>query len=150
MSYAVPGARASSRLLSEELYVPADPQSPSKPLFTGSSQLLDARLHFYLHLSRQRPSVAERFRDLVRTWKLDVGPLSSVTEMAMHPAYQQMIGLGREAVPLLLRELEREPDHWFWALKAITGVDPVEPTQRGRVKEMAEAWLRWGREQGLI
>ena len=86
---------------------------------------------------------------MVRTWKLDVGPLSSVTEMAMHPAYQQIIGLGREAVPLLLRELEREPDHWFWALKAITGVDPVEPTQRGRVKEMAQAWLEWGKKEKL-
>jgi hypothetical protein len=70
--------------------------------------------------------------------------------MAMHPAYQQIIGLGNEAVPLLLRELKKEPDHWFWALKAITGVDPVEPTQRGRVKEMAGAWLRWGKEQELI
>jgi hypothetical protein len=49
-----------------------------------------------------------------------------------------------------LRELKKEPDHWFWALKAITGVDPVEPIQRGRVKEMAGAWLRWGKEQELI
>ncbi len=150
MSYAVPGGRASYRLLSEETYVPADPQSPSKPLFTGSSQLLDARLHYYLPLSRQRPSVAERFRDLVRTWKLDVGPLSSVTEMAMHPAYQQIIGLGHEAVSLILRELQNERDHWFWALRAITGVDPVESAHRGRVEEMTRAWLRWGREQGLL
>jgi len=150
MSYAVPGGRATSRLLTEERYVPADPQSPNKPLFTGSSQLLVARLHYYLPMSRQRQSVAERFRELLRHWKADVGPLSSATEMAMHPAYQQIIGLGNEAVPLLLRELKKEPDHWFWALKAITGVDPVEPIQRGRVKEMAGAWLRWGKEQELI
>ena len=150
MSYAVPGGRATSRLLTEERYVPADPQSPNKPLFTGSSQLLVARSHYYLPMSRQRQSVAERFRELLRHWKADVGPLSSATEMAMHPAYQQSIGLGRDAVPLLLRELQREPDHWFWALKAITGVDPVEPIQRGRVKEMAGAWLRWGKEQELI
>lgn len=149
MSYAVRGGQATSRLLSEECYVPADPQSPDKPLFTGSSQLLTARLHYYLPVSRQRQSIAERFRELVQTWKEDVGPLSSTTEMAMHPAYQQIIGLGRDAVPHLLRELQREPDHWFWALKAITGVDPVEPRQRGQIREMAEAWLRWAREQGL-
>ena len=149
MSYAVPGGRANSRLLSEEPYVPADPQSPNKPLLTSSSQLLVARLHYYLPLSRQRQSVNERFRELVRIWKADAGPLSSTTEMAMHPAYQQIIGLGPEAVPLLLRELQREPDHWFWALKAITGVDPVEPANRGRLEEMARVWLRWGREQGL-
>lgn len=149
MSYAVPGGRATSRLLTEERYVPADPQSPNKPLFTGSSQLLVARSHYYLPLSRQRQSVAERFRELVGIWKAGTAPLSSATEMAMHPAYQQIIGLGRDAVPLLLRELQREPDHWFWALKAITGVDPVEPRQRGQIREMAEAWLRWAREQGL-
>jgi hypothetical protein len=66
----------------------------------------------------------------------------------MHPAYQQIIGIGPAAVPLLLRELERDVDHWFWALKAITGVDPVPPASRGKVREMAAAWLRWGRDQG--
>lgn len=86
---------------------------------------------------------------MVGIWKAGTAPLSSATEMATHPAYQQIIGLGRDAVPLLLRELQREPDHWFWALKAITGVDPVEPRQRGQIGEMAEAWLRWAREQGL-
>jgi len=154
MSYAVPGGRATSRLLTEERYVPADPQSPNKPLFTGSSQLLVARLvarsHYYLPVSRQRQSVAERFRELVQAWRADIGPLSSATVMAMHPAYQRIIGLGIDAVPLILRELRREPDHWFWALKAITGVDPVESSQRGRVREMARAWLRWGEEQEML
>jgi hypothetical protein len=70
--------------------------------------------------------------------------------MAMHPAYQQIIGMGREVVPLILRELEREPDHWFWALKAITGEDPVPEQHRGRVRAMADAWIRWGREHGLL
>lgn len=149
MSYAVPGRRTDYRLLAEESYVPADPQSPDKPLLTGSSQLLEARLHYYMPISRQRQSVAERFRELVGIWKAGTAPLSSATEMATHPAYQQIIGLGRDAVPLLLRELQREPDHWFWALKAITGVDPVEPRQRGQIREMAEVWLRWAREQGL-
>lgn len=150
MSYAVPGRRTDYRLLAEEPYVPADPQSPNKPLFTGSSQLLVARSHYYLPLSRQRQSVAERFRELVQAWKADIGPLSSATQMAMHPAYQRIIGLGLEAVPLILRELRRDPDHWFWALKAITGVDPVESRQRGRVREMARAWLRWGEEQEML
>lgn len=150
MSYAVPGRRTDYRLLAEEPYVPADPQSPDRSLLTGSSQLLIARLHYYMPISRQRQSVAERFRELVQAWRADIGPLSSATQMAMHPAYQRIIGLGLDAVPLILRELRREPDHWFWALKAITGVDPVESSQRGRVREMARAWLRWGEEQEML
>ncbi|MBI4589264.1 MAG: hypothetical protein HY725_10530 [Candidatus Rokubacteria bacterium] len=100
-------------------------------------------------ITRQREGLEARFERLVRKWRSEVGPTSSLTQMAMHPAYQQIIGMGREAIALLLRELEREPDHWFWALKAITEVDPVEPRLRGKIDEMARAWFKWGREQGF-
>jgi hypothetical protein len=66
----------------------------------------------------------------------------------MCPSYQRIIGLGPAVLPFLLRELEREPDHWFWALKAITGADPVPPSSRGKVREMARFWIEWGRQQG--
>ena len=81
-------------------------------------------------------------------WKAERGPLSSITAMAMHPAYQRIIGLGPAAVPLLLRELEREPDHWFWALKSITGEDPVSPADRGKLRAMTQAWLNWAEGHG--
>ena len=89
-----------------------------------------------------------RFQALVSEWRRDVAWTSSSSEMAMHPAYQQIIGMGQVAVPLLLRELEQHPDHWFWALRAITGVDPVPPEHRGTLPEMAKTWLDWGRRQG--
>jgi hypothetical protein len=91
----------------------------------------------------------ERFRHLVTRWKAERGPTSFVAEMVTHPAYQQIIGLGPAVVPLLLGELEREPDHWFWALRAITGVNPVPSESRGKLPEMAKAWIRWGHEQGM-
>lgn len=68
----------------------------------------------------------------------------------MHPAYQGIIGLGPIALPLILRELEKELDHWFWALKAISGEDPVSPQNRGKMREMTDAWLNWGREKGYV
>jgi hypothetical protein len=33
-------------------------------------------------------------------------------------------------------------------LSAITGENPIKPEQRGRVKQMASAWIDWGRNQG--
>ena len=95
------------------------------------------------------PSLARRFRELADRWKAETRFTSSVVEMSVHPAYQEIIGMGPAALPLLLRELEREPGHWFWALKAITGADPVGPRQRGCLPEMAEAWRSWAREQGI-
>ena len=99
------------------------------------------------------PAVTERnvektFSRLVDAWKSQRGATSSAAEMAMHPACQQIIGMGPEVLPLLFHEIKREPDHWFWALKAIAGVDPVPPESRGRLRAMGEAWLDWGRQQG--
>ena len=42
----------------------------------------------------------------------------------------------------------REPDHWFWGLKAITGEDPVALADRGKVGRMAQAWLDWAKKRG--
>ena len=65
--------------------------------------------------------------------------MSSITEMATHPAYQQIIGMCDAALPLIFAELRRNPDQWFWALKAITGADPVAATDRGNMRAMAQA-----------
>ena len=64
--------------------------------------------------------------------------------MAMHPAYQQIIGMGTPALPLIFQELQREPDHWFWALGAITGENPVPEEDAGDLDAMTDAWLSWG------
>jgi len=68
--------------------------------------------------------------------------------MTRHPAYQQIIALGPPVIPLILRELRERPDHWFWALNAITGEDPVGPEDD--FDQAVEAWLRWGRERGYL
>jgi hypothetical protein len=86
---------------------------------------------------------------LVTEWKQATRYTSSMSDLATHPAYQRIIGLGPAALPLILRELRRAPDHWFWALKAITGEDPVPSTARGNLSEMTKVWLRWAAERGL-
>lgn len=106
--------------------------------------------HFYKPISRQWATPAFRFLDLKQEWEADTAMLSSITEIAMHPAYQQIIGMGPLAVPLILNEMEMKFGHWFWALKSITGEDPVPPEKKGKMKEMTEAWLFWGHEQGYL
>jgi len=87
-----------------------------------------------------------RLRD---EWKSQRKPESSSARLAMHPAYQKIIGMGPPVVPLLLRELaNRAPESWFWALMAITEANPVPPESRGDGEAMARAWLEWGKKQG--
>jgi len=97
-----------------------------------------------------RQSDGDSFQALAREWKATRGHTSSAARMAKNPAYQKIIGLGEAAVPLILAELRKEPDHWFLALHALTGADPVPPESRGKVADMAAAWLAWGKERRYI
>jgi hypothetical protein len=93
-------------------------------------------------------SLRTTFRRLADTWIEETGDSSFVQKKVRHPAYQQIIELGPDAVPLILHDLEDSPAHWFWALAAITGENPVKPGATFR--EAVAAWLAWGRERGLI
>ena len=98
--------------------------------------------------SRQKTELETTFYQLAEQWKSETRGISSTEQMSVHPAYQQIIGMGRDVIPLLLRELENNSGRWFWALKSISREEPVTPEQRGKTKEMIAAWLNWGREKG--
>ena len=90
----------------------------------------------------------ETFERLADEWEHDRPRGADIKQMTKHSAYQRIIAMGEPAVPWLLQRLAEKPDHWFVALNAITGARPVPPESRGRIKEMTQAWLNWGRQQG--
>jgi hypothetical protein len=58
-------------------------------------------------------AIEEQFRRQADAWKAGRGPSSIVADLIAHPAYQQIIAMGRPVVPLILRELEQQPDHSY-------------------------------------
>jgi hypothetical protein len=94
--------------------------------------------------------VTREFRNHADMWKREMRFVSSLHEKYLHPSYARIIGIGEPAVPLILRSLQREPDDWFYALRAITGDNPVPASAAGNMREMTDAWLQWGRARGLI
>jgi hypothetical protein len=108
---------------------------------TGSTNLLRAH--------GQNRAALLLFDQLASEWKEGTEFSSSLSEIVLHPAYQRIIGLGSVALPLILRELKRQPDHWFWALRAITGQDPVPVSAYGDLKAMAHAWTEWAVRNGV-
>ena len=94
-------------------------------------------------------SVGARFRRLAEIWLAAVLNISSVEDMILHPAYQEIIGMGPAVLPLLLEELEREPNHWFAALVAVSGgANPVAAEDQGDLDRMTDAWLQWAEAHG--
>jgi hypothetical protein len=90
------------------------------------------------------------FRTLATQWKADTRGCSSISQKTEHPAFLAIVSLGHDVMPLILADLERETDHWFPALKRISKANPVPPQFRGNVNAMKEAWLEWGRNNGLL
>lgn len=93
-------------------------------------------------------TVEERFRRLATVWRNETAHFSSPRKYNEHPAYQEIIGMGWDVVPFLLAEIASTREFWFHALKCITGESPVLPEARGKLDQVAAAWLQWGREHG--
>ena len=103
----------------------------------------------------QRQVDWHEFNTLASAWKSRKKTQSFTGAMVADPNYLRIIGMGEVAVPFILRQLEielnsGEPDHWFAALWAITGENPIPAESQGNVHDMARAWLEWGERRGLL
>jgi hypothetical protein len=99
---------------------------------------------------KKKKEIKKKFSNLVNQWCNEAGFISSTDEAVIHPAYQQIIGMGESVLPLLLEELTKRSGRWFWALRSITGENPVPENHRGRTKEMIKDWIDWGKKKGYI
>lgn len=91
----------------------------------------------------------KRFRILASRWHKETAHLSVVSARAAHPAYQEIIEMGKPALPFILKALQKNPDHhWFWALHTISGEDPGK--KGSNFSQARQAWLRWGKQKGYL
>ena len=94
------------------------------------------------------PSVESEFTRLSSIWHRETGLSSRLDEKVRHWAYRQIIRMDAAVVPFILRDLERRPDHWFWALILITGENPGD--QADDMRGAASAWISWGKDKGYL
>ena len=90
------------------------------------------------------------FERLAIEWKQEAAHLSSPSAIAEHRAYKEIIGMGKDVIPFILRDLEDSRAQWFWALRSIARESPVRPEDRGDVRAMTDAWLAWGKDRRYI
>jgi len=104
-----------------------------------------------LEEASQKLTNENRFNGLAAAWKSETELISNVSKRILHPAYQKIIGMGKSAIPLILKDLSQNgPDDWFWALTAITDENPITDEIAGNMSAMTEAWLQWGTKAGYL
>ncbi len=123
------------------LYYSADADAPFVAVMSlPADYAVDARSEKFLEFQR-----------LAMEWKTERGARSSITESAMLPSYQSIIGMGPGAIEPIISELKAnpgDPDQWFWALRFVAKADPVDPNDRGDYAKMAQAWIKWAEDNG--
>jgi len=94
------------------------------------------------------------FSLLAAQWKRDTAVLSSRTKMTASRFYRRIIEMGEaRAVPQIIRQIRlegRKPDHWWPALRELTGADPVPQESKGDGLVAARLWIEWARPRYAV
>jgi hypothetical protein len=88
------------------------------------------------------------FNELASQWYRETRKVSSAEQMVLNPSYQKIIGMGKDALPFIFKELQKTRGHWIWALAMILRDDKAKPGMKFR--EAVDAWLEWGKTNGYI
>jgi hypothetical protein len=89
-----------------------------------------------------------KFARLAAEWKRDTRFVSVVRQKMTHHAYLKIIGMGKDALPFILKDLDDQPADWIPALISITEENPVNPDDS--FEQAVKAWLKWGRDRDLL
>jgi hypothetical protein len=128
------------------------PEQPTNPGVSWLTAIVKIQPQYFIFLSPSSSisAIGERFTQLAEAWEKESTYLSSMERMCMLAPYQEIMTMGWSVVGPILRRMAKEPDWWFWALRFITGEDPVPAFAQGDLKQMTDAWLQWGRRRSLL
>ena len=99
---------------------------------------------------KKTKKVRDQFDELFQKWQAETALLSSGTAIVSNTAYTQIIGMGEVVIPFILMQLQKNPQHLFFALYQITGENPIPLSHAGNLEKMTADWLDWGYKKGYF
>ncbi|MFL0161959.1 hypothetical protein [Aquirufa salirivi] len=91
----------------------------------------------------------KRFDFFNSIWKNETIFSSSISEITNNSAYRSIIGLGQDILPFIINDLKINDAHWFYALEALTGQNPIKEYHKGIVPLMKKDWIEWATNNNL-
>ena len=88
-------------------------------------------------VSRQFDNPRLRFYALASQWREETRYVSSISQIATNPSYQQIIGMGAIAIPLILEELLRDAEYLRGRVLAAIGAHPLHEDHGRDVRDGA-------------
>jgi hypothetical protein len=90
-------------------------------------------------LEKKFKELSLRIRNHARFTKLEF--------LIQEAAYKELIAMGKDILPLLIQELEVNPEYWFHALKTITSQNPIKRGNQNKNSLIANDWKEWFQSQ---
>lgn len=101
---------------------------------------------FRLPEAVERAETKVRFERLVTSWEEETAFTSALEKLVLHQHYQEIIGMGFQALPFIFLRLEASPARWFWALRSIVGLDVAAGAESSA--EAVARWREWAEANG--
>lgn len=90
------------------------------------------------------------FNRLKNNWKIETAFISDYNKIINNPSYLSIIGLGKEIIPLILKDLRDNDALWFHALEEITKIKPKFNNINPTYQQVKKFWLDWGVKNDLL
>ena len=82
----------------------------------------------------------DKFNSLLNAWKVNTWFESNSNNIIRDENFQEIINLGEQAIPLIIKEIDEEPSQLVWALNIITGMHIKSP-YRMNLTESCKKWV---------
>lgn len=89
------------------------------------------------------------FLELKEKWKKETIFESSADKIFSNSNYVRIIDFGSDALPWIIKDLKRNGGFWFFALKKITGINPIKNENVGKYEGMKKDWIEWSEKHYL-
>ena len=103
------------------------------------------------NLRRRETNIGQRFQELAQGWREETGFMSSPLQRVQSMYYKEIIRLGPDVVPEIIKELSKRPDNWFYIL------DIWVPREENPIKQdlnsftkTVQAWVEYGKRKGYL
>jgi hypothetical protein len=122
--------------------------------FSSTQKVQDRNPKYIIQPNLAGDSIEDKFMSIAKMWKRETMMSSLVAEKITNLNYQTIIGLGmtykEKILYLILKDLEQEQEYWHYALKSITGENPVPKGMVNNLDVVRQSWLQWARENNKI
>lgn len=100
-------------------------------------------------MTKEIETLQTKFKRLRDLWNSETMHLFSVSEMAKHPAYLEIISMGKAVLPLIIEDMKYgKSGFWYYAIHVLTGSSPEIPSYaRGKIHLLNLLYIAWYEER---